>query len=488
MNKEFNIKLLFRLQGGMLLLETFFLLISAVVAVIYNENIFVPFILPAIITFIPGITAILIGKNAQGQLGKRDGVLIVTTVWLLFSLFGMLPYIFSGAIPAVTDAFFETMSGFTTTGASILNNIESLPKSILFWRSITHWIGGLGIIVITMALLPMFGFSAMSLFSAEATGPTKDKLSARISETARNLFLIYIALTTSETLLLRLAGMQWFDAVCHSFATIATGGFSTMQSSIAAFNSPLIEYIIVFFMFFSGINFSIYYFVYKLKSDKLIKNDELKVYFVIVFVFTALLAGTQIIDSGFDINKLESYIRNALFVTVSTITTTGFTTVDYGTWPIFSWYLVIFLMFVGASAGSTAGGIKVVRVLIVFRYMFLEFKRFIHPNAILPLRLNEHSLAENVVARVLAFVFLYFAIVLFGSAVLSLNNMGFVESFSGMVTCISDVGPGLGSIGPAYNFSHLNDFSKWFLSVIMMVGRLEIFTVLLVFTPVFWRK
>ena len=336
MNKEFNIKLLFRLQGGMLLLETFFLLISAVVAVIYNENIFVPFILPAIITFIPGITAILIGKNAQGQLGKRDGVLIVTTVWLLFSLFGMLPYIFSGAIPAVTDAFFETMSGFTTTGASILNNIESLPKSILFWRSITHWIGGLGIIVITMALLPMFGFSAMSLFSAEATGPTKDKLSARISETARNLFLIYIALTTSETLLLRLAGMQWFDAVCHSFATIATGGFSTMQSSIAAFNSPLIEYIIVFFMFFSGINFSIYYFVYKLKSDKLIKNEELKVYFVIVILFTALLAGTQIIDSGFDINKLESYIRNALFVTVSTITTTGFTTVDYGTWPVFS--------------------------------------------------------------------------------------------------------------------------------------------------------
>lgn len=488
MNKEFNTKLIFRFQGGMLVLESLFLLLSFFVGIYYNEYLYSAFLLPALIAFVPGILGVLLTGKYETKLGKRDGVLIVTTIWLLFSLIGMLPFLLSGSIKSVTDAFFETMSGFTTTGASVLNNIEELPHSVLFWRSLTHWIGGLGIIVISLALMPMFGFSAMNLFSAEASGPTKDKLSPKISETARQLFIIYLVLTILESMLLRFAGMGWFDAVCHSFGTIATGGFSTKQASIAAFHSPLIEYIIIAFMIFSGVNFSLYYFLYKMKAVKLMRNDEVKLYFIILIIFVSLLTFVQIHSEGFAWTNLESYIRNALFITTSTISTTGFTIVDYGSWSVFSWYLIVLLMIIGASAGSTAGGVKVVRVLIVFRYMSLEFKRFIHPNAILPIRLNEQSVEETVVERVLAFVFLYFALVLFGATVLSLNGLGFVESFTGMITCLSDVGPGLGSIGPAYNFSGLTDFSKWFLAFVMMIGRLEIFTVLLIFTPVFWRK
>jgi trk system potassium uptake protein TrkH len=381
------------------------------------------------------------------------------------------------------------MSGFTTTGASVLNNIEELPKSILFWRSMTHWIGGLGIIAISMALLPMFGFAGMQIFSAEVTGPTKDKIHPKISETAKRLLLIYIALTLMETILLKFAGMSWFDALTHSFGTIATGGFSTKQASIGHYNSPLMEYIIIFFMIFSGVNFALYYFLIKLKIEKVIRNEELKIFLFIIVSFAILLTLVQIdFEKSFNLQNFADYFRNGLFVTTSTISTTGFTTVDYNLWPTVSWYLILILMLIGSSAGSTAGGIKVVRVLLVFKYIYLEFKRFVHPNAVLPVRYNSHVLSENIVARLLAFTLLYFVLIFMGSTLLSISGLGFVESFSGMITCISDVGPGLGTIGPAYNFSHLNDLSKWFLAFVMLLGRLEIFTVLLIFTPVFWKK
>ncbi len=473
----------------MLLIESIFLLLAFLVSLYYGEPVSANFLLPIAICVVLGASGVLLGYNSIAHIGKREGALIVTTTWLLFSLVGMLPFLLSGSIVGVPNAFFETMSGFTTTGASILNNIEELPKSILFWRSLTHWIGGLGIIAISMALLPMFGFAGMQIFSAEATGPTKDKIHPKISETAKRLLLIYIVLTLAETVLLRVAGMGWFDALCHSFGTIATGGFSTKQASIGHYNSPLIEYIVIFFMIFSGVNFALYYFLIKLKILKLIKNEELKMFLFLIVGFAFLLFLVQI-DTSVEhtFYTLEKYFRNSLFVTTSTISTTGFVILDYNNWPVFSWYLILILMLIGSSAGSTAGGMKVVRVLLVFKYMYYEFKRFVHPNAILPVRYNEHALFDNVIARILAFIMLYFTLIFIGSAVLSLSGLGFVESFSGTITCLSDVGPGLGSIGPAYSFYHLNDFSKLFLSLIMLIGRLEIFTVLLVFTPVFWKK
>lgn len=489
MNNDFNLKLILKILGSLLIVESIFLLSAFFVSLYFRETVWIDFLYSAGIGSGLGLIGIFTGWKALPHIGKREGSVIVTLTWLLFSLVGMLPFLFSGSMQSVPDAFFETMSGFTTTGASILNNIEELPYSILYWRSMTHWIGGIGIIVISMALLPIFGFSGMQLFSAESTGPTKDKIHPKISETAKRLVAIYLVLTASEIVLLKIAGMGWFDAVCHSFGTIATGGFSTKQASIGHYNSPFIEYIIIFFMIFSGVNFALYYFFAKLKIYKVFKNEELRTFILIIIAFSIFLTLPQIdLNKEFSWVSIEKAIRNGLFVTTTTISTTGFVTVDYNTWPPFTWYLIIILMLIGSSAGSTAGGMKVVRVLLVFKYSYFEFKRFIHPNAIFPVRYNGHALPEAIIARVIAFSLLYFILIFIGSTFLSFVGLGYVESLSGMVTCLSDVGPGLGSIGPAYNFSHLPDISKWFLAFVMLVGRLEIFTVLLIFTPVFWKR
>ena len=488
MNRDFNWKLISKLLGSLLITESLFFLICIAVDLIYGENTWIYFLESALLASVLGVSGLFFGRNANSFIGKREGSFIVTATWLSFSVIGMLPFMFSGAIPRVEDAFFETMSGFTTTGASILNNIESQPHAILFWRSATHWIGGLGIIVISMALLPVFGFSGIQVFSAEATGPTKDKIHPKISETAKRLLLIYVALTLSETILLKIAGMTWFDAICHSFGTIATGGFSTKQASIGYYNSPLIEYIIIFFMIFSGVNFSLYYFFFKWKFDKVLKNEELRTYLAVITVFTIIIALTNFDFSSATFVSFEKMIRDSLFIVSSTISTTGFVTVNYGVWPTYTWILVLILMLIGSSAGSTAGGMKVIRVLLTTKYSYYELKRMIHPNAIFPVRYNEHVLQENVIARILSFVVLYFLLIIFGSLALSFTGMGFLESLSGQITCLSNVGPGLGGIGPVFSFSEIPVIAKWILSFSMMVGRLELFTVLVILTPVFWKK
>ncbi|MBP1677507.1 MAG: Trk system uptake protein TrkH [Bacteroidetes bacterium] len=488
MTKEFNIRLIAKILGSLLVIEGFFFVLCMAVDLYYGENIWIYFLQSAGIALVLGFVGVLLGRKASPQIGKREGSVIVTMTWLLFSCVGMMPFVLSGSIPSVTDAFFETMSGFTTTGASVLNNIEELPHSILFWRSTTHWIGGLGIIVISMALLPVFGFSGMYIFSAEATGPTKDKIHPKISETAKRLLGIYVVLTLSETILLKVAGMSWFDAVCHSFATIATGGFSTRQSSIGAYNSPAIEYIVIFFMIFSGINFSLYYFLFKQKIAKVFHNEEFRVYLLIIGVFTVLLTLTHLYKLDFSFSSFEDTLRNSLFVVSSTISTTGFVTVDYGIWPTYTWIMVIVLMLIGSSAGSTAGGMKVVRVLLTFKYSYYEFKRLIHPNAVFPVRYNDHVMEDGVITRILSFVIVYIMLIVVGSLLLSFAGMDFVEALTGQITCLSNVGPGLGKIGPAFSFSELSVASKWILSASMMIGRLELFTVLVIFTPVFWKK
>lgn len=488
MNRDFNTGYILKVLGSLLLVESIFLLLVVFVDLYYKENAGRAFLISAGITFLVGSTTFLSGRNGSQNIGKREGSLIVSLTWILFSVFGMLPFILTGSIPRVADAFFETMSGFTTTGSSILDNIESLPHAVLFWRSTTHWIGGLGIIVISMALLPVFGFSGFQIFSAEATGPTKDKIHPKIGETAKRLLAIYLALTFAETILLRIAGMNWFDAICHSFGTIATGGFSTKQDSIAFYNSPAIEYIIILFMVFSGVNFSLYYFLFKLKINKIIRNEELRVYLLIIIAFTFLLTVTRIDFNNLTTLNLGKTIREALFVVTSTISTTGFVTIDYNIWPVFTWFLIIILMMIGSSAGSTAGGMKVSRVMLTLKYSYYEFKQIIHPNAVFPVRYNGHILKDNVMGRIFSFVVLYIILILSGSLLLSFTGLGFIESFSAQITAISNVGPALSLLGPTNSFSGIPEISKWILSFSMLIGRLELFTVLVLFTPVFWKK
>lgn len=489
MYRDFNHRFILRITGALLLFESAFLLTAVLVSWYYREGEGTTFFASAGVSALLGSIAMFAGRNALPVLGRREGSVIVTSIWLVFSFIGMLPYLVSGSISSVTDAFFETMSGFTTTGASILNNIESLPYSILYWRSLTQWIGGLGIIVISMALLPIFGFSSVQLFAAEATGPTKDKIHPKMSETAKRLLAIYIVLTIAEFLLLKVAGMGWFDAMNHAFTTMATGGFSTKQLSIGYWDSPFIHYVLIVFMFLAGVNFTLFYFFIKRNFAKVSANQELKFYALIVLVFTVLLSTTMINSSSLSgFSGIEKIVRDSLFTVVSLITTTGYGSVDYMQLAPLAWVLALVIMLVGASAGSTAGGMKLIRVLLVVKYAYYEFKRIIHPNAVFPVRYNGTIVREEVITKVLAFIVLYILVILTGTVILAFSGMGFLESLGGMVTCISDVGPGLGSIGPAYSFSEIPSFSKWFLAIVMLVGRLELFTVLVIFTPVFWKK
>lgn len=486
---DFNFKYIFRIMGGLLLLKSVLLLTAVGMAWLYNEPVIHYFVITFLLSFFLGLGMWLPCRHASPIIGKREGSIIVTAIWLVFSLIGMLPFWLSGSIPSFTDSFFETMSGFTTTGASILNHIEALPNSILYWRSLTQWIGGLGIIVISIALLPIFGFSSVQLFSCEATGPTKDKIHPKMSETAKRLLGIYVALTFAQILLLIVAGMGWFDALNHSFTTLATGGFSTKQASIGHWDSPAIHYIVIFFMFCAGVNFSLFYFLIKGNYLKIKQNQEFKSYVFIALIATAIIAfSTFLYTDATGFSEVEYILRHSLFTVVSIITTTGFATIDYTLLQPVVWIILIVLMLIGASAGSTAGGMKLVRVLLVFKYAYYEFKRIIHPNAIFPVKYNQQIVREEVIAKVLSFMLIYIIVILFGTIVLTISGMGFLESFTGMITCLSDVGPGFGTIGPHGNFADLPTFSKWFLSFVMLVGRLEVFTVLVIFTPVFWKR
>jgi trk system potassium uptake protein TrkH len=395
----------------------------------------------------------------------------------------------SGSIPLFEDAFFETISGFTTTGASILNNIEELSHGMLFWRSLTHWIGGLGIIVISLAILPVFSVSGTQLFGSETTGPTKDKIHPKIHETAKRLFLIYIILTIAETILLIFGGMNLFDAVNHSFATVATGGFSTKQASVGYWDSAYIQYVISIFMILSGINFSLYYFGFKNKFIKVRENEELRYYIIVLFFFITVVA-LSLVDftKSFNFTVVEKAWRDSMFTVSSLMTTTGFVTADYMYWKPLTWVILIIVMLTGASAGSTSGGIKMIRVVISAKACYYEFKRLIHPNAVIPIRYNGHTVREDILTRVLAFTLLYLVVAGFGILVLAISGMGFMESVGGMVTCLGGVGPGFGLVGPAGNFSAIPEFSKWFLSLMMLAGRLELYTVFLLFTPAFWKR
>ena len=480
-----NKKIILQVMGLLLLIEGFFLGISSLVSLYYGQYDLVALVVTTAICFSVGIILRLLTNKAEKNIGKREGYIIVSLVWVIFSLFGALPFIISGAIPSYTDAFFETISGFTTTGASILNDIESMPHGLLFWRSLTQWLGGMGIIVLSIAILPMFGIGGMQLFVAEVPGPTPDKLHPRIKETAKRLWGIYILFTLTEVILLKLGGMNWFDAVNHSFTTMATGGYSTKQASIAHFNSPFIHYVIIVFMFLAGTNFTLSYFALHFKFGKVFKNEEFRYYLGFVILFTVAIAFALRYFEGYN---PEKSFRDSLFQVVSIITTTGYATADYLQWMPFVIVMIFALMFFGGSAGSTGGSVKIVRITLLLKNSYQELKRIIHPNAIIPVRINGKSVPPQIISNILAFVVFYMLTTIISTVVISALGYDLETSLGAVAATLGNIGPGIGRVGPIENYAHIPVFGKWFLSFLMLIGRLELFTVLVLFSPSFWKK
>lgn len=475
-----------------------FMLLAALISLIYKDGVTLEIFLAGITTLVAGLLAMVFTKNHSKEMNKREGYIVVTFGWIIMSLSGTLPYVLTDTIPNFTNAFFETMSGFTTTGASILNDIEIVPKGVLFWRSITHWIGGMGIIVLAIAILPLLGIGGMQLFAAEAPGPNADKLHPRITDTAKRLWLIYFGYTVAETILLKVAGMSFFDAINHSMATLSTGGFSTKNASVAHWNGqPIIQYIIILFMFLAGTNFVLSYFAFKGKVQKIINDEEFKLYFKFIVIFTiiaALIIYFRADVSGSSIShpmvwgQAESAFRHGLFQVLTVVTTTGFITADYTLWTPF---LVVFffgLMFLGGSAGSTSGGVKVVRHLILIKNGFMEFKRTLHPNAILPVRYNKRAISGDIVFNILGFFILYMLSFIIGALGFSMFQIEFESAIGLAASTLGNVGPALGEFGPVNNYSSLPPLAQWWASFLMLIGRLELFTVLILLTPFFWRN
>ncbi len=480
-----NLKMIYRIIGFLLLIEAVMLLVCSGVAFFYKGDDLMSFLYSAGLCVCVGSLLLAIGRKSERYLGRRDGYVIVTVAWLAFSIFGMLPFYLSGYIPSITDAFFETMSGFTTTGASILNDIERLPHGLLFWRSMTQWIGGLGIVFFTIAVLPIFGVGGIQVFAAEASGMAHDKVHPRIGVTAKWIWSIYAGMTGALIVLLVFGGMDVFDSICHAFTTTSTGGFSTKQSSVAYFDSPYIEYVIAIFMFFSGTNFTLLLFLVSGRFKKFFSNAELKWYLVSVVILTlAIAVGLYFLNSM----EGEEAFRKSLFQVVSLHTSTGFATADYMTWAPVLWGILTVIMLMGACAGSTTGGIKCIRLLILAKISRNEFKHITHPNAVLPVRVNKQVISPSLRSTILAFTFLYAFILIVSTLSLMFMGMGMVESLGCSISSLGNMGPGLGYFGPANSWYDVPTAGKWVLSFLMLLGRLEIFTVLLLFNSSFWRK
>ncbi|MDP5093058.1 MAG: TrkH family potassium uptake protein [Polaribacter sp.] len=494
-----NVKIIYRFLGITAILNGFFMFISFPFSFFNEEKAAWGILNAGIITVLIGALLYYFNKPNNTNIQKKEGYLIVTLGWLTLTFTGMLPYLLSGAIPNATNALFETISGYSTTGSSILTDIESMPKGILFWRSATHWIGGMGIIVLTIAILPLLGIGGMQLFMAEAPGPSADKLHPRITDTAKRLYLIYVLLTFTEFFLLKAAGMTWFDAINHAMATVSTGGFSTKNNSVAFYNHlPYVQYIIIFFMMVAGTNFVLTYFALKGKIQKVFQSEEFKYYLFGIIGVSAIV--TVIVHHFQDptllssiahpkvFGELEYAIRHSLFMVTSVVTTTGFVSADYTTWNLFATGIFFALFFTGGSAGSTSGGVKIVRHIIMLKNSFLEFKKALHPSAIIPVRYDGKSVNQQIVFNILSFFIIYMLIFILASVILTLFGMDFFSALGAAASSLGNIGPAVGSVNPVANFNHLTDAAKLFCSFLMLIGRLELFTVLILFTPFFWRK
>jgi trk system potassium uptake protein len=481
-----NYRLILNIVGFLLIIVGLFIFTAIPFSIYYKSDDIPALLISGLVTCLTGlITWFFTRKNETKDFGKREGYIIVTSSWIIMSLFGALPFLIHGSIPNYTDAFFETISGFTTTGATILTDIEALPYGLLFWRSLTQWLGGMGIIVLSLAILPILGIGGMQLFMAEVPGPTKDKVHPRVRETAKRLWGIYFILTVAEVILLLIGGMNLFDAITHSFTTMATGGFSPKNASIAFYTNPFIHYVIIVFMFFAGVNFTIHYYALHRNFEFLKHNNEFRFYSAIIIAVTVIVMVLHTAQTHFG---FEESFRQSLFHVVSLVTTTGFVTSDYENWAPFSRIIFFTLLFVGGCAGSTGGGIKVVRHFLLFRNGLLELKRLIHPRAVIPVRVNNKAVPPEIILNVQAFFIFYILLFLLGSIILSILGLDFITALGAAATCIGNVGPGIGTVGPISNFAHMPETGKWILSIMMLLGRLELFTVLIIFSSYFWKK
>jgi trk system potassium uptake protein TrkH len=480
-----NFRIIARVFSLLLIVEGLFMLVSAGVSFLYHEHAVSSFIYSAFITIVTGVIVFTPLRNVERVSGNKEGYLIVTGIWIIYTLFGTLPFLLSGSITSFGDAFFESMSGFTTTGATIFNNVEALPHGILFWRSLTQWMGGIGIIFISLSIFPVVRSINIQIAATEFSGHQTEKIHPRIKEAARRLLLIYFGITIAETIFLIAGGMPVFDAICHSFSTMSTGGFSTKNNGIAAFASPYLMTVVTVFMFLAGTNLALVYFSFKGNFRKAAENNEFVFYTGICIVFI-VISGVILFLKG-DIPPGKA-IADGAFHAISIITTTGFYTQNYSLWG-YSMILVIFiLMFTGGMAGSTSGGIKIVRLILVTKNSSQELKRLIHPSAFLPVRLDKRIVSQNTIYNVLVFLTLYFFVICISTFVIAAMGYDIITSFSTSASMLANIGPSLGTFGPFSNYSALPISGKWFLSVLMLLGRLELVTVMILFTRSFYRN
>lgn len=480
-----NGRMICRVLGVLVLIEVLMFVACAGVAWLYGEAEVDAFLWTALAA--TGCAGVLLAasRGADRRLGKRDGYCIASLTWVLFTALGMLPFLLCGSVETAGEAFFETMSGFTTTGATILDDIDHEPHAILFWRALTHWIGGLGIVLFALAVLPIFGEGSLQLFSGEAVGVTHDKIHSKVNVMARLLWSIYLGLTVTCLLLLRVGGMGWFDALCHSMATVSTGGFSTRQASVAAWQSPFIEYVIAVFMILSAINFSLYFSALKGRPGKIWRDEETRWFLTSILVVTGVIAATLVWQRGYDV---EHALRSALFQVASLHTSTGFGTDDYMQWPPLTWILLVYAMLAGGCTGSTSGGIKALRLVILAKSIRNHLRRMLHPNAVLPVRINRQAVPQGVVLTVGIFVICYLLCIFIGWLGLVVAGVELTDAFGVAISSMGNAGMALGNFGPAYSWSALPEAGKWISSALMLVGRLEMFAIMLMFYSAFWRK
>ena len=482
-----NFRIISKIIGSLLLIEALFMSLCALVAFSYHEDDLMAFLISLLITFGSGFTFMYMGSNADNSLSRRDAYLLVTAAWLVFSIFGMFPFLIHGCITNVTDAFFESTSGFTTTGASIIDDVEILPHAILFWRSLTQWIGGLGIVFFTIAILPSLVGGSVKVFAAEATGPIKAKMHPRLTTTAKWIWSIYLILTLACVLSYCAAGMDWFEALNYAMTTTATGGFAIHNESTEYFHSPTIDYISITFQFLSGINFTLLYLsIVKMRLKALLSNSEFKLYVSVVIGATLWIMYLLLTRMGYD---LEHAFRAALFQVVSFITTTGMFNEDAGTWPHITWVILGVVMYLGACAGSTSGGFKCIRGVMLLKVVRNNFRQILHPNAVLPVKINGMSIPQSKLVALFAFFTLTMLMTLVTATIMIVAGIDNTNAITIALSCVSNVGPTLGTqIGPVMSWSILPEYIKWILCPLMLMGRLEIMTVLVLFTPTFWKE
>ena len=482
-----NFRIIYKIIGSLLFVETFFMSWCLAIAFTQHEDDVLAFLLSMLLTFGFGFLFLFLGRHAENSLNRRDAFVVVTAVWVIFSVFGMFPFLIHGSIDNITDAYFETMSGFTTTGSSILNDVECLPHGILFWRSLSQWIGGLGIVFFTIAILPSLVGGSVKVFAAEATGPIKAKMHPRLSTTAKWIWSIYLLLTIGCGLAFWGAGMDWFDATTYAMTTTATGGFAVHNDSIAHFHSPTIDYIAIAFQFLSGINFTLLYLcIFKRKLGSLFKNSEFKLYIFAVVASTLWIMYLLLVRMDY---PLEQAFRNALFQVVSFITTTGMFNDEVGLWPHITWVILGVIMFLGACAGSTSGGFKCIRGIMLLQVVRNNFRQILHPNAVLPVRVNGQNIPQTKLVALFAFFALSTIMMISTATIMIVAGIDNTNAVTIALSCVSNVGPSLDTqIGPAISWAMMPDYIKWLLCLLMLMGRLEIMTVLVLFTRAFWKE